>query len=89
MTEKMKKAAADQPLGFEKALERLEKIVADMENGSLSLDQMMDRFSEGSQLVKFCNDKLNEVERKIELLVSKDGQVTTQPFDEKPDELAF
>jgi exodeoxyribonuclease VII small subunit len=66
---------------FEKALERLEQIVAEMESGKLSLERMISHFEEGSKLVKYCSGKLNEVEKKIELLLTKDGQVTTVPFD--------
>ncbi len=66
---------------FEKALERLEQIVAEMEGGKLTLEKMISHFEEGSKLVKFCSAKLNEVEKKIELLLTKDGQVSTVPFD--------
>lgn len=71
----------DKPATFEKALARLEAIVQEMESGSLSLEKMMGHFEEGSELVKFCTKKLNEVERKIEVLVKKDGSVTTESFD--------
>ena len=66
---------------FEKALERLEQIVTEMEGGKLSLEKMISHFEEGSKLVKFCSTKLNEVDKKIEQLLTKDGQVTTAPFD--------
>jgi len=65
---------------FEQALARLEQIVADMEGGQLSLEKMLAYFEEGNRLVKYCTDKLNEVEKKIELLVAKDGQLATEPF---------
>jgi len=70
--------------GFEKSLERLETIVQEMESGALSLDKMMKHFEEGMTLVKFCSEKLNEVEHKIEILVKKNGATTTEPF-EPPD----
>lgn len=66
---------------FEKALARLELIVAEMEGGQLSLEKMISHFEEGSKLVKYCSAKLNEVEKKIEILLTKDGQVTTVPFE--------
>lgn len=65
---------------FEQALERLEKLVGEMEGGRLSLEQMMAHFEEGSGLVRLCTRKLNEVEKKIEVLVKKDGAVSTTPF---------
>lgn len=74
-------------VSFEKSLTRLEEIVAGMESGALSLDDMIARFEEGQKLIKFCSGKLDEVERKIEQLLSKEGPVETAPFphDELPD----
>jgi len=67
---------------FEKALERLEEIAAAMESGELGLEKMVEAFEEGQKLVKLCSSKLNEVEKKIELLVKKaDGSVETAPFE--------
>jgi len=75
---------ADKPTqktqNFEKSMERLEKIVEDMEGGELSLEKMIADFEEGQKLVKFCQGKLSEVERKIELLVNEQGD--TKPFEE-------
>ena len=61
----------NQELEFEKALERLEKIVSEMESGDLSLQKNMQHFEEGMKLVKYCNKKLGETEKKIEVLVDK------------------
>ncbi len=52
-----------------------------MEGGELSLDDLIKRFEEGQKLVAVCGRKLNEVERKIELLVSKGDTVEAQPFE--------
>lgn len=71
-----------QTVSFEQALQRLESIVRDMEGGSLSLDTMIQRFEEGQSLIGLCNRKLNEVERKIEMLVKKDGETVAVPFGE-------
>ena len=68
--------------GFEESLARLEAIVKSMESGTLSLEKMMAGFEEGTNLVKVCTTRLNEVEKKIEKLVKKDGAITTEPFDE-------
>ena len=67
-------------IGFEKSLERLETIVREMESGEISLEKMMKHFEEGMGLVGICSAKLNEVERKIELLVKKGAQTTLVPF---------
>ena len=69
---------------FEKALARLEEIAAEMESGELGLEKMVAAFEEGQKLVKLCSSKLNEVEKKIEMLVKKsDGTVGTEPFAEE------
>ena len=76
MAEKTEKAQT-----FEKALARLEEIAAEMESGELGLEKMVAAFEEGQKLVKLCSTKLNEVEKKIELLVKNaDGSVDTEPF---------
>jgi exodeoxyribonuclease VII small subunit len=88
----MAEKQTDKKMGFEKALARLEEIVAEMESGKLSLEKMMASFEEGTQLVKFCSAKLNEVERKIEVLTKKDDANATEPFEaeegEGPEEKA-
>jgi len=66
---------------FENALSRLEKIVEEMESGTLNLDRLMSHFEEGTQLVKFCTAKLNEVEHKIEKLVKKGDDMLTEPLE--------
>ncbi len=65
---------------FESSLQELEKIVAEMESGELSLDKMMARFESGQSLLKSCESELNEVQRKIEILVKQDNKLTTEPF---------
>ncbi len=67
--------------GFEAALARLETIVSDMEDGALTLDDMIKRFEEGQGLVRLCTTKLNEIEKKVELLVKNGDTVTTAPLD--------
>ncbi|MBI4528866.1 MAG: exodeoxyribonuclease VII small subunit [Deltaproteobacteria bacterium] len=68
---------------FEEALEELESIVERLESGELSLEDSLAVFSEGVSLVKFCNQKLNEVEKKIELLIKdRDGKLQLRPFPE-------
>lgn len=71
----------EKTVDFEKSLERLEAIVEEMESGELSLEQMIKHFEEGSKLVTLCSGKLNEVEQKIEKLVKKGGELTTEPFE--------
>jgi exodeoxyribonuclease VII small subunit len=87
------KSGMEKNLPFEKALERLETIVEEMEAGNMSLEKMMKHFEEGMELVAYCSKKLNEVEKKIEILLKKGEEITTEPFtekeaDEKQDEIA-
>lgn len=70
-------------ISFEKALGRLETIVEEMEGGTLSLEDMMKRFEEGQGLVKVCGAKLNQVERRIEILARNGDSVTAEPFEEQ------
>jgi len=68
-------------LTFEQAIERLEKIVAEMEAAELPLEDVLKKYEEGTRLVRFCNQKLEEAEKKIEILTRKaDGTVATKPF---------
>ncbi|SRR5712692_8771934 len=61
---------------FEQALEDLEKVVERLESGELSLEDSLAAFEQGVKMVRYCNQKLNEVERKIELLVKdKEGKL--------------
>ena len=72
---------------FEEALEELEKVVEQLESGELSLEGSLAAFEEGVRLVKYCNQKLTEVERKIELLVKdKEGKLQLQPLTDLSDE---
>jgi exodeoxyribonuclease VII small subunit len=69
---------------FEEAMESLEKIVERLESGDLSLDDSLAAFEDGIKLVRFCNQKLTEVEKKIELLVKdKEGKLQLRPFDSR------
>ena len=71
---------------FEKALEDLEKIVEAMESGELTLDQALKKYEEGVGLVRACQSKLTETEKRIEILTKTlDGSLKKEAFDpEKP-----
>jgi exodeoxyribonuclease VII small subunit len=67
---------------FEKAFQQLEKIVARLEGEELSLDESLKLFEEGISLSRFCHQKLEEVEKKIEMILSDaKGEPMTQPFE--------
>jgi exodeoxyribonuclease VII small subunit len=76
-------------LPFERAIEKLEDIVEQMEDGNLPLDKMISCFEEGNALSKVCGKKLKELERKIEILVkenSEGGEWKDFDEDEEPEE---
>jgi len=65
---------------FESALKSLEEIVQQLEGGDLTLDRALELFEEGVKISRFCNGKLEDAERKVEMLVqSSDG--ATQEVD--------
>ncbi len=68
---------------FEDALEKLEKIVGLLEDGSLSLDDALGKYEEGIKLSKLCAKRLELAKKKVEILMkSEDGSVELKPFDE-------
>lgn len=68
---------------FEDALKKLGKIVEDLEDGNLSLDDALDKYEEGIKLSKLCSKKLEVAKKKVEVLLkSEDGTVDLKPFDE-------
>jgi exodeoxyribonuclease VII small subunit len=82
-------AAARRPNEFEKAFQNLEKIVQRLEGEELPLDESLQLFEEGIRLSRFCHQRLEEVEKKIELILADaKGQPVTEPFEEEelPDE---
>jgi len=71
---------------FEDAMKRLEEIVEKLEKGDLPLEEAMSAFSEGVGLVRLCHEKLEEAEKKVQLLVQgEDGRWVAAPF-EKPNQ---
>jgi exodeoxyribonuclease VII small subunit len=71
-------------LSFEAALKRLEEVLDSLEHGDLALEEAMRAFEEGVQLVRFCHRKLDEVEKRVELLLKDDaGRFFTRPFPEE------
>ena len=71
---------------FEKSLERLEKIVSELEGGELSLDEALKRYEEGIKLVQLCSKKLDAAQKKVELLTkTPGGKFQLTPFKENVD----
>ena len=72
---------------FEEALQKLETIVTQMEEGDLPLEEALKAFEEGVRLAKFCTTKLDEAERKVEKLIrDQAGKLRSTPFSEEDDD---
>ncbi|TLS53267.1 exodeoxyribonuclease VII small subunit [Paenibacillus antri] len=61
-------------------MEKLETIVAKLESGDVPLEEAIELFQEGMRLSRICSQKLETVERKIEMLLEEDGQTVKKPF---------
>jgi exodeoxyribonuclease VII small subunit len=67
---------------FEDQLENLETIVSQIDSGELSLEESIDAFERGVRLVRSLNRKLDEVERRVEVLMrGADGALKTAPYE--------
>jgi exodeoxyribonuclease VII small subunit len=67
---------------FEKAFHELESIVKRLESEELPLDESLHLFEEGIRLSRFCHQRLEEVEKKIELILADaKGQPRVEPFE--------
>ena len=76
-----KKRDADEPLAFEEALGRLEGIVAQLEDGELELEAALAVFETGVGLTRQCAERLEETERRIEVLVAEGESLVERPFE--------
>jgi exodeoxyribonuclease VII small subunit len=72
---------AKKPLNFEKALSDLEKLVEDMEQGDLSLEESLKHFEKGIALTTECQKTLQKAELKVQELVEKNGKLVEKDFD--------
>ena len=72
---------------FEEALQKLEAILAQMEEGDLPLEEALKAFEEGVRLANFCTTKLDEAERKVEKLIrDQAGKLQSLAFSEEDDD---
>jgi exodeoxyribonuclease VII small subunit len=66
---------------FEECLQRLEKIVVDLEKGDIPLERALSLFEEGIQLSNSCRKELEEAEGKVEILLRHNGKLQPEPFE--------
>jgi exodeoxyribonuclease VII small subunit len=65
---------------FEEDLKRLQKIVEELSSGKLTLGESLKKYEEGIKLAESCSKELQGVERKVELLMKKDGKFALEKF---------
>jgi len=74
------------PKTFESSLEELERIVRELEQGELPLERSLELFEQGVKLSRECQDRLNQAERRIEILMrDNQGRPSVRPFEPEND----
>jgi exodeoxyribonuclease VII small subunit len=68
---------------FEEALQELEEIVSRLEHGDLPLEQALQLFEEGVRLSRLCHAKLDEAQKRVEIVLKDEsGKMTAHPFEQ-------
>lgn len=78
--------AALDALSFEEALERLEAVVGRLEQGDLELEEALAAFEQGVALTRRCTARLEEAERRVEILVRDGNRLVARPLEEEEPE---
>jgi len=79
---KLQQEPAPEP--YDELVERLEKLVVELEGGKLPLEKSLETFAEGVRLAREAGRKLDDAERRVEqLLRAEDGSVAARPLDEE------
>ena len=71
-------------LDFEQSLADLQVLVERLENGELSLEESLSAFEQGIGLTRDCQAALSQAEQKVQILLERDGQLTSEPFETEP-----
>jgi len=72
---------AKKSVNLEKALNELEKLVEEMEQGNLSLEESLKRFERGIALTSDCQEALQKAELKVQELIEKNGKLLEKDFE--------
>lgn len=67
-------------MNFEETMEKLEQIASELEKGDLNLEESLTKFEEGMKLSKKCNEIIENAEKKITILLQKDGELVEENF---------
>ena len=82
MTGQIKKAGAAKTMSFESAMAELDRIVADMEAGKLTLEESLEAYKRGAELLSFCRVRLDDAQQQVRVLeggVLKDFSTGGEP----------
>ena len=71
---------------FEEDLKRLQKIVEELSSGKITLGESLKKYEEGVKIAQSCSFTLAEAQRKVELLMKKDGKLFLGKFDDSDEE---
>ena len=71
---------------FEEALGRLEDIVKKMEAGDMTLEESLKAFEEGIKLARLCSRRLDDAERRVEILLKQEEELVVKPFQVEENE---
>lgn len=77
---------SEEGLSFEQILERLEGVVASLEQGDAPLEQALSTFERGIALARLGSRRLDDAERRIEALLGEGDELRTRPLEDNDDE---
>jgi len=87
MAKKKESAKPPEKMKFEEAMDELERIVGQMEEGGLTLEDNIDKFERGIRLSQACAKQLEKAELKVEKLTrTASGEIEVVPFEDEKDE---
>ena len=69
------------PATFEAGMEELETLVEALSSDALPLEQLIDRYERGTQLLGFCRERIQQVKLRVELIQRREQGMTLEPFD--------
>ncbi|MEH6625678.1 MAG: exodeoxyribonuclease VII small subunit [Motiliproteus sp.] len=70
---------------FEQSLGDLERLVAQMEQGDMSLEESLGAFEEGVRLTRDCQQRLAQAEQRVQVLIEQNGEVIAEPLKSEPE----
>mgnify|MGYP004489971283 CR=1 FL=1 len=65
----------EKEIKFEELMEKLEKIVKELENGNIDLDDAINKYTEAMSIAKHCNERLNEATEKVNKILTNSGKL--------------